>query len=116
MMEMMRMRPRPNQSVPTRIASRIVLATTFWAASLFAQAPGDSKAIAVSKVERKNLAPVSKEILKVNLPKPVEATLSNGVTVLILEDHRFPNIAVDFTIAGAGGLWDAETERGLAGA
>lgn len=81
-----------------------------------AQAPGDSKAIDVSKVERKNLAPVSKEILKVKLPRPVEATLSNGITVLILEDHRFPTITVDFTIDGAGGLWDPESEHGLAGA
>jgi len=115
MMEMMRMRPRPNQSVPTRIASRIVLATTFWAASLFAQAPGDSKAISASKVERKNLAPVSKEVLRVKLPKPVETKLANGMTVLILEDHRFPIVTVDFTIEGAGALWEPANEHGLAG-
>ena len=88
----------------------------YCATGVLAQAPGDSKAVDVSKVERKNLAPVSKEILKVKLPRPVEATLSNGVSVLILEDHRFPTITVDLTIDGAGGLWDAENERGLAGA
>src|ERR1700732_1072694 len=86
------------------------------AAGVLAQTPGDSKAIDVSKVERKNLAPVSKEILKVKLPRPVEATLANGVTVLILEDHRFPTITVDFTIDGAGALWDPPSEHGLAGA
>jgi len=85
-------------------------------AGVLAQTPGDSKAMDVSKVERKNLAPVSKEILKVKLPRPVEATLANGVTVLILEDHRFPTITVDFTIDGAGALWDPPSEHGLAGA
>ncbi len=62
-----------------------------------AQAPGDSKAISASKVERKNRAPVSKEILRIKLPQPVEATLPNGMTVLILEDHRFPIVTVDFS-------------------
>jgi predicted Zn-dependent peptidase len=80
-----------------------------------AQAPGDSKAVSVSKVERKNRAPVSKEILLVKLPQPVQATLANGVTVLILEDHRFPIVTVDFTIDGAGALWEPSDQHGLAG-
>jgi zinc protease len=100
--------------VAARISGGFILACCL-GTGILAQAPGDSKAMDVSKVERKNLAPVSKELLKVKLPRPVEATLSNGVTVLILEDHRFPTITVDFTIEGAGGLWDAENERGLAG-
>ena len=99
----------------SRILGSIGLACSL-ALGVWAQAPGDSKAMDVSKVERKNLAPVSKEILKVKLPKPVEATLSNGVSVLIIEDHRFPTITVDLTIDGAGGLWDPDTEHGLAGA
>ena len=81
-----------------------------------AQAPGagDSKAVSVSKVERKNRAPVSKEILQVNLPRPVEATLPNGMTVIILEDHRFPTVDVDFTLQGAGALWEPKESPGLA--
>ena len=49
---------------------------------LLAQVPQDpgSKAIPLSKVERKNKAPVSSEILRVKLPKPVEMTLPNGLT------------------------------------
>ena len=38
-----------------------------------------------SKVERKNRAPVSKDVLKVTLPRATEATLSNGLTVLFAE-------------------------------
>jgi zinc protease len=81
----------------------------------YAQAPGDSKVISVSKVERKNRAPVSKDILRVKLPQPIEATLPNGMTVLILEDHRFPIVTVDFTIDGAGALWEPADQHGLAG-
>lgn len=79
-----------------------------------AQAPADSKGVSPGKVERKNLAPVSKEILQVKLPRPVEATLPNGLTVLILEDHRFPTVTLDFTIQGAGALWEPADEHGLA--
>lgn len=100
-------------SVFTRLAATAVFVLVTAAASI-AQAPGDSKAISASKVERKNLAPVSKEILKVKLPKPYEAKLSNGLTVLILEDHRFPLITVDFTFQGAGALWEPADQHGLA--
>ena len=49
-----------------------------------AQVPQDpgSKAIPLSKVERKNKAPVSNEVLRVKLPKPTEITLPNGLTVM----------------------------------
>ena len=81
-----------------------------------AQAPGgDSKDVSVSQVERKNLAPVSREILKVSLPRPVETTLPNGLTVLILEDHRFPIVNIDFTISGSGALWEPGNTPGLSG-
>ena len=98
-----------------RICVAAIFVATLSTGSLLAQAPGDSKAVSPSKVERKNLAPVSKEILRVKLPKPVEAKLANGITVLILEDHRFPIVTVDFTIEGAGALWEPADEHGLAG-
>jgi zinc protease len=99
----------------TTFCLAIVLAACFTNSIAMAQAPGDSKAVSVSKVERKNRAPVSKEILRVKLPRPVEAKLQNGMTVLILEDHRFPIVTVDFTIDGAGALWEPGNEHGLAG-
>jgi len=87
------------------------------AASTFAQAPqgpGQDKGTSVSKVERKNRAPVSKEVLRVTLPKPVEATLDNGLTVMILEDHRFPTVNVQLNISGAGALYEPRDLPGLA--
>lgn len=76
--------------------------------------PGQDKGTSRSKVERKNRAPVSKEVLRVKLPKPVEATLDNGLTVLILEDHRFPVVNVSMQISGAGPIFDPADKPGLA--
>jgi zinc protease len=67
-----------------------------------------------SKVERKNQAPLSGEVLQVKLPKPVQAKLKNGLTVLIAEDHRFPAISVQLQISAAGALYEPENVAGLA--
>ena len=81
-----------------------------------AQAPEASsdKEVSISKIERKNRAPVSKEILRVKLPKPVETKLENGLTVLIMEDHRLPNVTLQFMIKGAGPLDEPAAMPGLA--
>jgi predicted Zn-dependent peptidase len=67
-----------------------------------------------SKVERKNRAPVSREVLRVKLPKPVEAKLKNGLTVLIIEDRRAPFVSVQLYIGGAGALFEPAAMAGLA--
>lgn len=71
-------------------------------------------AVSPSKVERKDRAPVSREILQVKLPKPVEAKLKNGLTVLILEDRRAPYISMQLYIGGAGALLEPAGMAGLA--
>ncbi len=67
-----------------------------------------------SKIERKNKAPVSRDVLKVTIPKPTRSILPNGLKVLILEDHRFPNIFVQLHIGGAGALFEPVALPGLA--
>jgi predicted Zn-dependent peptidase len=67
-----------------------------------------------SKVERKNRAPVSKDILKVTLPRATEATLSNGLTVLVMENNRLPLISMQFNISGAGPIFEPASVPGLA--
>ena len=62
----------------------------------------------------KNKAPVSKEILSVTLPKPQEADLSNGVHLIVLEDHRTPQVNFQMIIDGAGGYYDPASMPGLA--
>ncbi|HEY1266324.1 MAG TPA: pitrilysin family protein [Candidatus Binatia bacterium] len=68
----------------------------------------------LSKVEKKNRVPVSKEVLEVKLQRPIERKLSNGMTVLILEDHRFPAVVTDFHLRGAGAVFEPENQTGLA--
>jgi predicted Zn-dependent peptidase len=77
-------------------------------------AAAGEKTSSVSKVERLNRAPVSKEVLRVKLPKPFETTLPNGLRVLILEDHRFPLVTVNLLILGAGATAEPADVPGLA--
>jgi zinc protease len=79
-----------------------------------AAAPPQNPATAPGTV-MKGKAPVSKEILKVTLPKPHEADLSNGVHLMVLEDHRAPIVNFQLLIEGAGGYYDPQDIPGLAG-
>jgi zinc protease len=85
------------------------------ATSVFAQQPpaaGDSKQLP-SKVQRLNKAPVSNDILKVKLPHPVEVSLPNGLTMLVLEQHRLPTVSYSLWIK-SGTLSDPKDFPGLA--
>src|ERR1051326_8685035 len=73
-----------------------------------------SKATPLSKVERKGKAPVSSDILRVKLPKATEFKLDDGLTVLVLEDHRLPTVTARLIINGAGALTDPADMPGLA--
>jgi predicted Zn-dependent peptidase len=55
-------------------------------------------------------------MVHVRLPKPVEARLANGLTVLILEDHRLPHVLAEWHLRGAGALFEPENFSGLASA
>jgi predicted Zn-dependent peptidase len=76
----------------------------------------DSSPVPQSKVERKNRAPVSAETLRVRLPQPVEAKLANGLSVMILEDHRLPSVLFQLHLRGAGPLFEPKDRPGLASA
>jgi zinc protease len=65
-------------------------------------------------VVKKGKVPVSNEILKITLPKPVEADLPNGLHLMVLEDHRLPQISFQIYIPGAGGYYDPADQPGLA--
>lgn len=53
----------------------------------------------------KGKAPVAKELLKVRFPKPKSFKLSNGVSVYVLEDHRFPAVRMSLMVR-AGSLFE----------
>jgi zinc protease len=63
--------------------------------------------------EIKGRAPVSKEMLQVKLPKAQEATLKNGLRVVLLENHKVPTVSMQMVIL-SGGLSDPSDRRGLA--
>ena len=68
-------------------------------AMLLAQtAPPSQQASDFKGVVRKNLAPISNEVLQVKFPKPAESKLKNGMSLLVLEDHRSPTIQVQIAM------------------
>lgn len=62
----------------------------------------------------KGKAPVNKEVLKVSLPKSQEADLANGVHLIVIEDHRAPQVSFQMLVEGAGGYYDPPSAPGLA--
>jgi zinc protease len=65
-------------------------------------------------VVKKGRIPLSSQIPKITLPKPAEADLPNGLHLLVLEDHRLPQINFQIFIPGAGGYYDPADHEGLA--
>jgi zinc protease len=74
---------------------------------------GQEKTTPLSKVERLNRAPVSKEVLRVRLPRPTVSKLPNGLTLLLLENHKLPTVALTVWIR-PGQLADPSDLPGLA--
>jgi len=93
----------------------LVGSATMLTSPLQAPQAGGDKGMPPSRVERKNAAPVSKDVLKVTLPKATETTLSNGLTVLIIEDRRLPLVSLQLNISAAGPLFEPAEMPGLAG-
>jgi zinc protease len=65
------------------------------------------------KVTRLNRVPVNNEILKVKLPHPKEFSLPNGLTVMVLEEHKLPTVNYSLWIK-SGALSDPADMPGLA--
>src|ERR1035437_1859159 len=81
--------------------------------SLLAQsAPQAQQSSDFKGVVRKNLAPISNDVLQVKFPKPAESKLKNGMSLLVLEDHRSPTIQVDIAMP-ASSLNDPREIEGI---
>src|SRR5829696_7965955 len=61
----------------------------------------------------KGKAPVNKEVLKVKLPRAEEATLPNGLRVILLPSHKVPTFNMQLVVL-SGGLADKPDYHGLA--
>jgi zinc protease len=73
-----------------------------------AQQPQTTKGAVV-----KGKAPVSKEVLKVKLPRAEEATLKNGMQVVLLRSDKVPTFNMQMVVL-SGGLSDPADYHGLA--
>ena len=99
----------------TRFAAFVLALGAVGAAALLSaqiappQQPPSSKAVVI-----KGKAPVSSQVLQVKLPRPQEADLPNGLHLMVLEDHRAPQISFQLVITGAGGYFDPADHAGLA--
>ena len=60
----------------------------------------------------KGKAPVNKQVLKVKLPRAEEATLKNGLQVLLLSSHKVPTFNMQLVVL-SGGLSDKADYHGL---
>jgi zinc protease len=63
-----------------------------------AQAPQQAQPQTLAGVVRLNRIPVSNEVLKVKLPRPVERQLPNGMKLLVVESHRVPSISLNINL------------------
>jgi zinc protease len=104
---------RPTTHSITRGRLALAAAVLALTALLATDVRGQEKTTPVSKVERLNRAPVNKEALRVQLPRPVVATLPNGMTLVLLEDHKLPTVAFTMWIR-PGQLADPSDLPGLA--
>lgn len=101
--------------MPTRRIVVAVALVTFILSTLGSaqvQPPGQESP--TQGVVKKGKVPVSNQIVKITLPKPVEADLPNGLHLVVLEDHRLPQINFQILIPGAGGYYDPADHQGLA--
>jgi predicted Zn-dependent peptidase len=102
-------------SARTKHLAAIGLMLAFAAPPAHAQggqpAPPSSKAVVM-----KGRAPVNEKVLDVKLPKPIEGDLANGIHLIVLEDHRAPQVTFQLIVSGAGGYFDAPNSVGLASA
>jgi zinc protease len=99
-------------SAPSSQLSVLLLAFVLAQAPTLSQAPATQAP--PKPIEFKGRAPVSKDVLKITLPRAQEATLSNGAYLMVLEDHRVPSIQFEIIMIGAGGYYDPKDLPGLA--
>jgi zinc protease len=92
---------------------RAALALALVAAPALAQQPTPPPQSPTKGAVIKNRAPISQEVLKVKLPKATEATLKNGLQVIVLENHKLPIFSMQL-VTLTGGLMDPADRPGLA--
>jgi len=97
------------------MTNRILLSLALASVAAAQGPPPGQQPQSVAGVVKLNKAPVSNEVLKVKLPRPVERQLANGLKLLIVENHRIPSISLRITVP-SGDLRDPEGIQGISDA
>src|SRR5690348_14135794 len=79
----------------------------------FAQGGGQQAPPTTKGAVIKGKAPVNKNVLKVKLPRAEEASLPNGLRVVLLKSTKVPTFNMQMVVL-SGGLSDKPDYRGLA--
>src|SRR5215475_3836438 len=85
----------------------LVSAVAFAQGGMSTQSQGSMKGAVI-----KGKAPVNKDVLKVKLPKAEEASLPNGLRVILLRNTKVPTVTMQMVIL-SGGLADRADYHGL---
>ena len=98
---------RANASIPSRSLGLglLALAAALVSAPALSQDTPGTPTTSTSGAVIKGKAPVAKQLLRVKFPKPKTFTLKNGLTVYVLEDHRFPACRFSLSLR-AGSLYE----------
>ena len=101
------------KTMKSRILVAIVCMASFasgaYAQGMASQTPSSTKGAVI-----KGKAPVNKSLLRVTLPKAQEATLKNGLHVVLLEStNKLPIFSMEMVVM-TGGISDPADMRGLA--
>src|ERR1043166_2850252 len=94
------------------IVAALILPALAWSAA-FAQGGAPTQTQTTKGAIIKGKAPVNKEVLKVNLPRAEEATLPNGLQVILLRNTKVPTFNMQMVVL-SGGLADPADYHGLA--
>jgi zinc protease len=103
------MRTKPSRIITAALLTILTSSLVFAQGSMGTGPAGQTTKGAIIKGK----APVNKNILKVKLPKAQEATLPNGLRVILLESHKVPTFTMQLVVL-SGGLADRPDYHGLA--
>lgn len=76
-------------------------------------AAGTAESQSLSSVQLKGKAPVNSGVLTPKLPRPSEATLANGLRIVLIEDHELPTFVLQLVI-DRGSIAEPKGKEGLA--
>ena len=88
--------------LPIRVFGGMLFAWATLCAAQQPAAPAPQAPDSLQGVQLKGKAPVNPQTLRVVLPRAQEATLSNGLRVALLEDHKVATFSLQLLLTGGG--------------